>query len=54
MSDLKECFIEMRNSTENMKKDMKDKDKLEIIEEKLSLESTLLTLSEEVEFLSQK
>jgi len=33
---------------------MKDKEKLRLIEDKLSLECTLLSLSEEVEFLSQK
>ena len=53
-NNLKECFIEMRNSKENMKNDMKDKEKLTLVEEKMSLESTLLSLSEEVEFLSQK
>lgn len=52
--DLKECFIELRNTTENMKKDIVDKEKLTLIEEKNSLECTLLSLSEEVEFLSQK
>lgn len=37
-----------------MKKDIKDKEKLSLIEEKQSLECTLVSLSEEVEFLSQK
>lgn len=52
--DLKEWFIELRNGMENMKKDIKDKEKVTLIEEKNSLECTLLSLSEEVEFLSQK
>jgi hypothetical protein len=37
-----------------MKKDIKDKEKVALIEEKNSLERTLISLSEEVEFLSQK
>ena len=37
-----------------MKKDYKDKDRLKLIEEKKSLECTLLSLSEEVECLSEK
>ena len=37
-----------------MKKDMKDKNKLKLIEEKNSLECTLVSLTEEIEFLSQK
>ena len=52
--DLKQSFVKLHEGIEYMKLDVKEKDKARLVEEKMSLESTLVSLTEEVEALSQK
>lgn len=53
-NDLKNAFIELRREIKDKEMDYKDKEKHQLIEEKLALQSTISTLTDEVEFLSVK
>ena len=52
--DLKNAFIELRQETKDKHLDYHEKDKLELVEDKLALQSTISTLTNEIESLSVK
>lgn len=53
-NDLKSAFIELRREAKDKEMDYKDRSKQQLVEEKLSLQSTIVSLTDEIESLSVK
>lgn len=53
-NDLKNAFIELRRETQDKEMDYRDKNKQQLVEEKLALQTTIGTLTDEIEALSVK
>lgn len=53
-NDLKNAFIELRKETKDKEIDYNETDKLQLVEDKISLQNTVCTLTDEIESLSVK
>lgn len=53
-NDLKSAFIELRKETKDKELDYLEKDKLQLVDEKIAMQNTITTLTDEIEALSVK
>ena len=53
-NDLKSAFIELRREAKDKEMDYKDRSKQQLIDEKMAMQNTIVTLTDEIEALSVK